>query len=501
MRLRRSLSNRLIISYAALTLTVLILLGTVFYVLMDDYASKTEAASSHLVKDQVVTQLYQFMLQDPDIGELQEYTETLEQLQGVELSLLDMQGDPIFEVYAEHAVFSLSVTPNVSAYLEMNMVPGSGGRMNMASTWSFFNREPQGAVRKQREVVLRELMNQGELQFTVAGSPQQGTIRIETNSVLKTLLVEPAVIAFGLSAVLVLILAVLLGWRISRTLTKPVSALSRAVQQMSAGDLTARAFTSSQDEEIDVLSSQINDLAAKLQSTIEDLNSEKEALKRFLLDASHELRTPVTALSMYLEMLEGSAGDDPERRKSYIETCITQNDRSRSIVVKLLELIKLEKQDERREKTAAEMLSILDEARAIIQSAADEKQTSLHMKDSVKGSQALVSVDHYQIVTAVKNLLENAVKYSPEGSTVTMDVSVQGDALLISVIDEGSGISEEDSSRIFDRFYRSRSAGGTGSGLGLAIVKQIAENHGGTLSFTNREDREGTVFSLTLPCS
>lgn len=476
------------------------ILGTVFYVLMDDYASKTEEASSSQVKGQVITQLYQFMLQEPDIGELQEYAETLERMQGVELSLLDLEGRSIFENYAEHAVFSLSMTPDVSAYLEMNLGPGGGMRLNMANGWSFFNRDPQN-MRKQRDAVLKDLMSQGEMEFSVAGVKQQGTIRIETNQVLRTLLVEPAIIAFGLSAILVLILAVILGWRISRTLTQPVSALSRAVQQMSTGDLTVRAFTNSTDEEIDTLSSQINELAEQLQSTISDLNREQESLKRFLMDASHELRTPVTALAVYLDMLAGPAGDDAGRRKKYIETCITQNERSRSIVVNLLELIKLEKIDQRVQMTGPEMVSIADEAVGIIQPAADAKQIALVTEYALEGTSLNVSADRYQMVTAVKNLLENAVKYSPEGSTVTMDASVQGDALLISVIDEGPGISEEDASRIFDRFYRSTKAEGSGTGLGLSIVKLIVENHGGTLSFTNRGVREGTVFSLALPCS
>jgi two-component system phosphate regulon sensor histidine kinase PhoR len=260
-----------------------------------------------------------------------------------------------------------------------------------------------------------------------------------------------------------------------------------------------RAETSSKDEEINRLSAQINDMAGELSATIEDLRQEKDRLKRFLVDASHELRTPVTALSAYLEMLSGKAGEDAERRREYIDICIAQNNRSRDIVIQLLELLRMEQIGDSVSYDRLDAANLFEDSIAMMYPAAQEKRISLQFDTSRQLSDVVVYGNRYQLLTALKNIVENAIKYSPEGSTIVCELSVSEDRVEFIVSDTGMGIQEEELSRVFDRFYRSKKACGKGSGLGLSIVKRIIENHDGIVTIANRKDVQGVRCIISLP--
>ncbi len=494
-----SLKHRLMVSYVSLTLITLCALGGGFFLLIDRYASESDELLTAQLSRQLVAQIYDHMREGTEIGELERFVENLEQLQGAKIEVLDAEGVSVFEVYAPTAIFSLSMTPEIDEYLRIEAQNRTQPLMRMNSIrWGALLRSQSP---QEHEQLLERLLSRGELQFTVAGTLQSGTLKVESTGFFKEQLLNPSIVAFSSAAVIVLILSLLLGWKISGSLTRPLKSLGDVVSHMSGGDLMVRASTVSPDDEINILAAQINQLAEELHGTIETLKEEKDRLQRFLVDASHELRTPVTALSAYLEMLAGKAGEDPQRRGAYIETCIAQNERSKDIVVHLLELLRLEQVEPSAAVRSLSAQGLMEEAVSMVEPAALGKQIILHRMQRCAADAALRG-DSYQLVTALKNLLENAVKYSPEGSTVIYACTADEQQITYTVSDSGPGIDPEDIARIFDRFFRSKRAVGPGSGLGLSIVQQVVENHHGTIAVENRADgNSGVLCTMTFPLS
>jgi two-component system sensor histidine kinase SenX3 len=224
-----------------------------------------------------------------------------------------------------------------------------------------------------------------------------------------------------------------------------------------------------------------------------------EAVRRdFVANVSHELRTPVGALALLAETL--ASEDDPKAARRLAEHLTVEAQRVGRMIEDLLDLGRLEAQptDHRAGVKIAEVVHV---ASARVTSTADRRSVALNV--SRVPDDAVVTGDHDQLVSAVANLLDNAVKYSEPGSAADVVVERRDGAVEISVRDHGIGIPSRDLPRIFERFYRvdparSRETGGTG--LGLAIVRHVAANHGGEILVESREG-EGSTFILRLPAA
>jgi len=221
-----------------------------------------------------------------------------------------------------------------------------------------------------------------------------------------------------------------------------------------------------------------------------------DAVRRdFVANVSHELRTPIGALGALAEALAGE--DDPDVIRRLAGRIGAEAERAAGLVADLLDLSRVEgaTQPATREVTIDRIAS---EAAARIQAAAEERGISLECQ--VPPGTAMDG-DPGQLVSAVANLLDNAVKYSDSGSVVDLEVQVDEATVVFLVRDQGIGIPARDHQRIFERFYRvdqarSRDTGGTG--LGLSIVRHVAINHGGRVTVKSREG-EGTEFALEVP--
>ena len=236
-------------------------------------------------------------------------------------------------------------------------------------------------------------------------------------------------------------------------------------------------------------------------AVVEDVTQRRrlEAVRRdFVANVSHELRTPIGALAVLAETLASET--DPEASQRLAAHILNETERMARTIEDFLDLSRVEAQGVQGH-DAVSVRAVIAAAAARVAPAAARHQVRIDVADvpedvSVPGNET-------QLVSAVANLLDNAVKYSDAGSTAEVEVRTDGASTDIVVRDHGVGIPTRDLSRIFERFYRvdrarSRETGGTG--LGLAIVRHVATNHGGTVTVESREG-EGSTLVLRIPAS
>ncbi len=223
-----------------------------------------------------------------------------------------------------------------------------------------------------------------------------------------------------------------------------------------------------------------------------------EASRRdFVANVSHELKTPVAAMGVLAEALLEST-DDPQTAQRFGRKLLTESQRLASMVGELIELSRLQGAERLPDLVSVDADSVVQEAISRHKVAADNADIAIST-DAPSGLQVLG--DQGLLVTAVANLISNAIAYSPDSSTVSISRRRRGDEVEISVTDRGIGIALADQERVFERFFRvdkarSRATGGTG--LGLAIVKHVAANHNGSIRLWSRPGT-GSTFTLSIP--
>ena len=227
-----------------------------------------------------------------------------------------------------------------------------------------------------------------------------------------------------------------------------------------------------------------------------------EAVRRdFVANISHELKTPIGAVSVLAEAIE-AASDDPEAVQRFSTRMQVEAARLAELVNQIIDLSRLQSADPMLSREVVAVDDVISEAIARSQERATKRAVSLIIASTTR---AFVHGDRWQLVDAVSNLVQNAISYSDERARVTVSVletTVEGEPVVeIKVSDNGIGIKPEEQERIFERFYRvdygrSRQSGGTG--LGLSIVRHIAMAHGGSIRVWSRPG-QGSTFTLQLP--
>jgi two-component system, OmpR family, sensor histidine kinase SenX3 len=223
-----------------------------------------------------------------------------------------------------------------------------------------------------------------------------------------------------------------------------------------------------------------------------------EATRRdFVANVSHELKTPVGAMGVLAEAVLASA-DDSDTVKYFAEKMVAESNRLADMVGELIELSRLQGGERLPDLEAVDVDAVVNEALSRHKVAADNADIAVST-DAPTGFQVLGN--ETLLVTALANLLSNAINYSPNGSAVTVSRRRRGDTVEIAVTDRGIGIAPGDQARVFERFFRvdkarSRATGGTG--LGLAIVKHVAANHNGTIRLWSQPGT-GSTFTLSIP--
>jgi heavy metal sensor kinase len=291
---------------------------------------------------------------------------------------------------------------------------------------------------------------------------------------------------------LVVALAGVGGYLLARRALTPIDHLASEAQRITAERLHERLTVRNPGDEIGRLTAVINNTFSRLESSFDQL-------RRFTADSSHELRTPLAVVRGIGEAAVAERRSPVEYEEA-IGSMLEEVDRMSSLVDTLL---RLSHGDAGAIRLAREPLDVGQLAREVASSlgilAEERNQTvAVDITDVIT-----VPVDRLVLREALTNVLDNAIKYSPVGSTVTIRVEQTGDLALIAVADQGPGVPPEYRERIFDRFFRvdqSRTRDGGGAGLGLAIAKWAVEIHGGQISVVERP-KGGSEFRILLPLS
>jgi len=232
---------------------------------------------------------------------------------------------------------------------------------------------------------------------------------------------------------------------------------------------------------------------------ITELKRLEEIRKDFVANVSHELRTPISSIKGYAETLLDGKVDGEDNVKEFLSIIYQNSNRLANLIDDLLDLSKIESGKMKMEFEPLEILPIVNRCVSVLEKSAKDK--SLSIKLDIPDELPRVLGDHKRLAQVFLNLLDNAIKYTPEGGSITISAASKEKITQIDISDTGIGISEKDLPRIFERFYRvdkahSRELGGTG--LGLSIVKHIVQAHDGQV-WVQSMLGQGSTFSFTIP--
>ena len=296
--------------------------------------------------------------------------------------------------------------------------------------------------------------------------------------------------------------AILLGWWLVRRGLRPLMAMERTAESIAEGELDERVPGANESTEVGRLANTLNVMLSRIQqafaqrdATEADLRATEERLRRFVADASHELRTPIAAVSAYAELFERGASSRPEDLSRVLQGIRAETSRMARLVEDLLLLARFD------EGIPLSMGSV-----ELVSLAADAVKTAAAVGPQwpvklVASNPVEVTGDGLRLRQIVDNFLSNVRAHTPPGTTTTVSVGKDEDMAVIMVEDTGPGFTDEQAAKVFERFYRtdsSRSRSQGGAGLGLSIAASIALAHGGTMEAAPAHGG-GAVFSVHIP--
>jgi signal transduction histidine kinase len=282
--------------------------------------------------------------------------------------------------------------------------------------------------------------------------------------------------------------AILLGLLLTWQLTGPLRKLKTAAQGIAGGDLSQRVDIKSKDE--------IGELGRAFNEMAEHLSRAEELRRNMTADIAHELRTPLSVIRGNLEAIADGVFPPTKENVSSIHREAVLLSR---LVDDLQELALAEAGQLRIEPEVTDVSSLI--GRVLTNVATRAQSEGISIVTDLASDLPLVSVDSQRIGQVISNLVDNALRHSAEGGTVTVRTRLAAEAVQVDVVDQGPGLSPEELSLVFERFYRgdkTRSRATGGAGLGLAIVKQLVEAHRGRVWVESTEG-QGATFSFTLP--
>ncbi len=300
--------------------------------------------------------------------------------------------------------------------------------------------------------------------------------------------VRQLVVSFLIAALLIASTLVLVAWWINRLGLRPIVAVTETARAITAGEREDRAPLADPRTEAGELASAFNVM-------LDDRDKTEDKLRQFIADASHELRTPLTSIRGYLDLYSEGGFREPGQLDDVVRRMQSESSRMSGLVDQLLQLARMDEGVDLNVDTvdvSAMLQAVVSDAHA----AHPDRSISIdHTQGNVQAE-----LDADKVHQLVVGLVNNALVHAPEASVV-LGASAEGNELLLSVSDDGPGLSDSDTARVFDRFYRtdsSRARSSGGSGLGLSIARDVARLHGGDIELTTAVG-EGCTFLLRLP--
>ena len=283
--------------------------------------------------------------------------------------------------------------------------------------------------------------------------------------------------------------ALLAGFFTSRRMLSPIDRITTTVQQIDIRELGTHVEEGKTDDELSRLARTFNGMLDRLRLSFEKQN-------RFVSDASHELRTPVAVIRGYADLLNRWGREDPAIYEESVHAIIHETEDMTGLIERLLLLAKSDSKALALRKADFSLPDLLEEV------AVESRMLSPHHTIRYSyGEPLMICADRLMIKQALRALMENSIKFTPEGGGIELAYSVKNDIVTIMVKDTGIGIPDEEVDNIFERFYRverSRSKATGGSGLGLSVVRIIAQSHKGTVTASSKLG-EGTTVLMMLP--
>lgn len=299
------------------------------------------------------------------------------------------------------------------------------------------------------------------------------------------------------AALVAVLLSALFGLVISRSISLPLRKMGKTALKMAEGDYHQKIEVASEDE-IGQLGQALNHLAANLDQTISALYKQEKVRRDFVANVSHELRTPLTSIRGFVEPLIDGTVQDPQTKDRYLRIIREETERLKRLINDLLEMARLESEGIPVELVPLDISDVIVPVTGALQPVAEKKGVQLSHRFPAGLPRVLGDRDRLRQV--VLNLVDNAIRFTPQGGRIIVEAQTAGQMVNIAVCDTGTGIAREDLPFIWDRFYKadkSHTPSEQGTGLGLSIVKLIVEAHGGQVNVES-EPGKGSCFYFTL---
>ncbi|MFC6879276.1 MULTISPECIES: sensor histidine kinase [Actinomadura] len=287
----------------------------------------------------------------------------------------------------------------------------------------------------------------------------------------------------------------LLAWWAIRSALRPLDEIAETAAAIGGGDLARRVDVPGPRTEVGRLSTALNGMLAQIEAAFREREASENRLRRFIADASHELRTPVATMRGYAELFRRGAADRPGDLAKAMRRIESEAERMGLLVDEMLLLARLD-QGRPLERRPVDLAVLAADAVADAGAVEPGRPLTLDAAEPV-----IVSGDAERLRQVLANLLANVRRHTPAGTPAAVRAALDGDRAVIEVADQGPGLTEEQRAKVFERFYRAdaaRSRDHGGAGLGLSIVAAVAQAHGGTATVRSAPG-EGAVFTVTLP--
>jgi len=466
----RSLRHQLAFTYAGIALLTTVLLGGILLLVLGDYYAEAEAAYLRAASERIVAE----QPESVDAEHLRQWAQLQALATQTRVRVLDGAGAVIADSGSPRDLDAGQLLGRDRLPVDQRP-PRDPGRLPRPLGDGIFGDDDDDSVSN------RSL----SFAVTIPEGPDVTMVLSEAPTSGRNVLVGVAQ-AWLLSAALAVVLSALAGYLLSRRISRPLIELTDASDRMAEGDLDARADIDRADE-VGRLAESFNSMADRMQITVTEL-------RRFVADAAHQIGTPLTALQADLELAQADARTDDERR--LVDRALVQARRLEELSANLLALSRIEAGESGGALARINLTELASEAADTLASRAE--QADLTLVTDIASAPIWVLAEKAKLQVVVDSLLDNAVKFTPAGGTISLGLSEDGTDAVITVADTGVGIPLAEQAAVFERFHRARNvASFPGSGLGLAIVRATVVRLGGSVSFAS--DESGTRFEVRVP--